>query len=348
MSDKTYRVIQWATGTVGKATLRHFIENPVLELVGVFVTNPEKIGKDAGELVGLPATGVIATNDAEAIVALEADCVLFAPIVTDVDMICRLLRSGKNVISPAGPFVPNKWFEEAGDQIGAACREGGASYHGCGIHPGFSGDILPLTLSRLMNRIDSIEVTEIIDKLRNPMIYTEIMGFGRDPDDLLAKPSRSPDAPKHFYQSMAMVVEGLGKVIEKVTTDLEVAKATQDIPYDTGVIRKGMVGGQHFTWTAWVEGAPFLSYHFYWTMGEHLDPLWENGDSCYRVRIHGDPPLEIRLMGAEAADGRKPFLGLPWTGLLGATAVPAVCDARPGMITHLDLGVLRPRGLVRP
>ncbi len=347
MSQKTYRVIQWATGTVGKATLRHFIENPVLDLVGVYVTNPDKVGRDAGDLVGLPATGVIATNDAEAIVAIEADCVLFAPIVTDVDMICRLLRSGKNVISPAGPFVPNPWFAEAGDKIEAACREGGASFHGCGIHPGFSGDILPLTLARLMNRIDAIEVTEIIDKLRNPMIYTEIMGFGRDPDDLLARPSRSPDAPRHFHQSMALLVEGLGKTIERVTTDLEVAKATQDIPYDTGVIRQGMVGGQHFTWTAWVEGRPFLAYHFYWTMGEHLDPRWDNGDSCYRIRIQGDPPLELRLSGMAAEDGRTPFLGLPWTGLVGATAVPAVCDARPGALTHLDLGVVRPRGLVR-
>jgi hypothetical protein len=33
--------------------------------------------------------------------------------------------------------------------------------------------------------------------------------------------------------------------------------------------------------------------------------------------------------------------------LLGATSVQAVCDAKPGVITHLDLGVLQPRGLVR-
>ena len=51
--------------------------------------------------------------------------------------------------------------------------------------------------------------------------------------------------------------------------------------------------------------------------------------------------------GRREADGRRPFHGLPWTGLLGATAVPAVCDATPGVITHLDLGVVQPRGLVR-
>ena len=62
MTQGKYRVIQWATGTVGKVALKHFIENPVIELVGVYVTNPAKVGKDAGELVGLPPTGVIAPS----------------------------------------------------------------------------------------------------------------------------------------------------------------------------------------------------------------------------------------------------------------------------------------------
>ena len=260
MSQKKYRVIQWATGTVGKVALKHFIENPDIELVGVFVTNSQKIGKDAGELVGLPPTGVIATNDVEKLIALEADCVFFAAIVKDLDLYCRLLRSGKNVISPAGPFIPTQRYRDQFDKLEAACRDGGTSYHGCGIHPGFSGDILPLTLTRLMDRIDRIEVTEVIDKLRNPMIYTEVMGFGRDPDELLAKPSRSAEAPFAFEGSRTMVIEGLGKKLEKLTTRLEVSKATKDIPYTIGpglpggVIRKGTVAGQHFEWTAWVDG----------------------------------------------------------------------------------------------
>lgn len=352
MTQKKYRVIQWATGVVGKTSLKHFIENPVFELAGVLVTNPEKVGKDAGDLVGLPKTGVLATNDAEKIIAMEADCVLFSPIVTNVDTICRLLRSGKNVASVAGPFSPQHYPEHF-EKIEAACREGNSSYHACGIHPGFSGDILPLTLTRLMNRVDHIQIYEFIDKLRNPMVYTEMMGFGRDPEALLAKPSRSPEAPFAFAQSMALVAEGLGKTIEKVTTKLEVATATQDIPYSLGIglpisgtVRKGTVAGQHYEWTAWVEGKPLITYHFYWTMGEHVEPRWDI-DSRYQVVIEGDPPLEVRLMSKPDADGVRPFLGLPWTGLLGATALAAVCEAKPGVVTHIDLGIVQPHGMVR-
>ena len=153
---------------------------------------------------------------------------------------------------------------------------------------------------------------------------------------------------------MRMVVEGLGKTIERLTTKLEVATATQDIPYAlgaglpvSGIIRKGTVAGQHFEWTAWADGKPLMVYHFYWVMGEHVEPQWLHGESCYKVVIKGDPSLEMRLMGGEDANGHRPFLGLPWTGLVGATAVPAVCDAAPGIITHLDLGIVQPRGLVR-
>ncbi|MFP5340341.1 MAG: hypothetical protein ACLGIW_17925, partial [Gammaproteobacteria bacterium] len=325
------------------------IGRPDLQLVGVHAANPDKVGRDAAEPCGYTEpTGVIATNDVEKIIALEADCVLFAPLMSDLDMVCRLLRSGKNVVSPLGPFYPTERHRAMFDKIEAACRDGGTSFHGCGVHPGFSGDILPLTLTRLMDRIDRIQIYEIIDKLRDPMVYIESMGFGRDPAGLLANPSRSSEAPHVFAQSMNMVVHGLGKKIENLTTRLEVATANHDIAYAGGVIRAGTVAGQHYEWTGWVDGAAFITYHFYWMMGYDIEPRWDFGDSRYRVVIEGNPPLELNLSGSKEADGRQPFLGLPWTALLGVTAIPQVCDAEPGVITHLDLGIVQPRGLVRP
>jgi hypothetical protein len=347
MSKPPYRVVQWATGSVGSICLKHFIENDEIDLVGVLVTAPDKIGKDVGNIVGLPPTGLLATDDVEAIVALDADCVVFTPRGQDLDMVCRLLESGKSVISTIGPFYPTERYRSTFDRIDAACQRGGTSFHGCGIYPGFAGDLLPLTLARLMDRIDGIEIWEIADKLRNPSVYIEILGFGRDPSDFLASPSRSPESPYVSEQTMTMVVEGLGKKIEKMTTRFEVAVAKSDIHYPGGVVKAGTVGGQHVEWTAWVDGAPFVKYHWFHVMGDDIEPRWDIGESGYKVVIDGSAPIEMTLRGRPAPDGHPPFLGIEWTAHLAATAVSKVCDAKPGIVTPLDLGIVQPYGLVR-
>ncbi len=348
MRKKPYRVIQWATGKVGQVAIRHFVDNPAYELVGVLVTDPKKVGKDAGSIAGISATGVIATDDVDRIIAMDADCVHFAPLMEDIDMVCRLLRSGKNVVSPLGPFYPTKRYRPQIDRIEAACQEGKVSFHGSGIHPGFAGDLLPLTMVRAMNRIDHIHVYEVIDHLANPSHYIEFMGFGRKPDELLAKPARSPDAPYMFAQSMAMVIESLGKSIDDISTKFEVATADQDIPYPGGVIRAGTTGGQHYEWTAWAEGRPIMTFHCFWIMGfDGLTPKWACGDSGYRVVFEGDPPLTLTLSGPPLPNGRLRYPGLSLTALLGVNVIPNVCDAAPGVITHLDLGIVGPKGLIR-
>lgn len=94
----SYRIIQWGTGNVGRHALRLILERPDYELVGVRVYNPEKVGKDAGELLGVGLIGVQATDDIEAILELDADCVCYTPLGTTLDDyeqplmdVCRLL-----------------------------------------------------------------------------------------------------------------------------------------------------------------------------------------------------------------------------------------------------------------
>jgi 2,4-diaminopentanoate dehydrogenase len=343
-----YRVIQWATGHVGKTAIRHFHANPAFDLVGVLVTNPKKVGADAGAIARIGPIGLAATDDVEAIVAMAADCVHYAPLVHDVAMICRLLRSGKNVVSPLGPFYPTDYSRADFAAIEAAARDGGVSFHGSGIHPGFAGDLLPLTLARIMERIDRIHVTEVIDQLANPSNYIEFFGFGRTPADLLANPGRSPEAPLMFAESMAMVVEGLGKTIERLATSFEVAVATQDIPHPRGIVRAGTVAGQHYEWSAIVDGKPLITFHCFWKLGDtHLEPNWDCGDTGYRIVIEGEPPMELTMAARPRADGYRDFLGLPWTAMAGVNIIPALCAAPPGIVTHFDLGVVGIEGLAR-
>src|SRR5690349_17951885 len=183
MPDKTYRIIQWMTGDVGQVGVRHFADNPVFDLVAVLVHSEDKVGKDAGEIAGIAPIGVTATGDVESIIAMDAACVFYTPIIMDVDTVCRLLRSGKNVVTTSGFFHPTEDFREGGDMIRAACEDAGASFHAGGIHPGYAGDILPLALARIVSRIDTIRVIEVVNVLSDaPLDHIDWLGFGKEKD----------------------------------------------------------------------------------------------------------------------------------------------------------------------
>lgn len=348
MPPKRFRVIQWATGIVGKDAIRHFANNPQFDLVGTWVNDPEKVGKDAGVIAGIPPLGVIATNDINQLISLEADCVYFAPFKQDIALVCRLLRSGKNVVSPLGPYYRTEQFRSDWEAIEQACKDGEATFHGSGIHPGFVGDLLPLTLARVMERIDHIHVDEIVDFQANPSNWITYMGFGRPCDELLSNPSRPPEAVHFFAQSMALVIESLGHSVDDLTTKLEVSGATRDITYPGGIVKKGTVAGQHYEWTAWSGGIPRMTFHTYWIMGhDSLETDWNCGSNGYRIRFEGNPALQVTLSpgapGSPEGGGGK----APWTAMAGLNAIAAICTLPPGFVSHLDLGVVCPPGLMR-
>src|SRR4249920_3209367 len=107
----TLRVVQWTTGNVGKQSVIAIAKNPSLELVGCYAWSPDKVGRDAGELCGTETSGVIATNDVDALLGLQPDCVMYNPKWPDVDELVRILEAGVNVVTTAA-FI-------TGDALGA-------------------------------------------------------------------------------------------------------------------------------------------------------------------------------------------------------------------------------------
>jgi len=87
----TFRVIQWATGGVGRAAIEGVQNHPELELVGCWVHSPDKSGRDVGELVGGGSIGVAATNDVDSLLAMQADCVIYAPMLADHAVVEKIL-----------------------------------------------------------------------------------------------------------------------------------------------------------------------------------------------------------------------------------------------------------------
>ena len=208
MTDtRRYRVVQWATGNIGSHSLRAVIAHPNLDLVGLYVYSEDKAGRDAGELCGVAATGVLATRDIGEILALQPDCVVYMADRMDVDVLCQLLESGVNVVSTRSEFHnPDSLDPETRRRIEAACAQGGSSLHSTGSSPGFITEALPLVLTSLQRRLDHLLIEEFADmsSRNSPELIFDLMGFGRDPDTFDPAASRRtavPPSPGHSRSS---------------------------------------------------------------------------------------------------------------------------------------------------
>jgi hypothetical protein len=164
------RVVQWATGAVGRHAVAAMADHPDLEVMGALVYSDGKAGRDVGELCGIGPIGVTATKDRDEILALDADCVLYmAQGEMDpagaLDDICALLASGKNVISTAvtSLIYPASAGPQVVERLEKSCAEGRASFHATGIEPGWAAEVLPLTMSGLFRHIDSLLVQELLE-----------------------------------------------------------------------------------------------------------------------------------------------------------------------------------------
>jgi hypothetical protein len=344
-----YRVIQWATGNVGRAAIEGILAHPDLELVGVWVHGEAKVGRDAGEICGGDPVGVAATNDADAILTREADCVLYSPLLPQPAEVIRILESGKNVVTPVGWFYP---FGMPGvAELESACRKGGVTLHGTGIHPGGITERFPLMLSALSRNVRHVRAEEFSDirAYRAEGVVREVMLFGKTPEEALRSPMLQL-LGNGFGQSIDMVAAELGFELEaEKRASHEMAVATAPIATPVGVIETGTVAGQRYTWQGTVRGEPVMTVRVNWLMGqEHLDPPWSFGaeGERFEVEITGEPAVHLTFHGLHPPDPHADLernAGIAATAMHCVNAIPAVCEAEPGIRTYLDLPLVSGR-----
>ena len=182
-ADRPIRVIQWTTGNIGKRSLHAIIGRSDMELVGVYAHGADKVGVDAAELAGWPEpTGVTATNDIEALIALKPDACCYNPLWPNIDELTRLLEAGVNVCSSAAWITGGKQTPEDLDRIRKACEKGDSTIFGSGAHPGMT-NMVGMVLSGSCERVDEIRITESVDCSTYESAGTQTaMGFSQDPD----------------------------------------------------------------------------------------------------------------------------------------------------------------------
>lgn len=342
------RVIQWATGGVGRAAIEAVLDHPELELVGCWVHSQAKHGVDVGTIIGREPIGVLATSSVDEVLALDADAVVYAPLIPDRDEVAALLRAGLNVVTPVGWFYPS---EKDGAPLAAACAEGGTTLHGTGINPGGITELHPLMFSALSAKVTFVRGEEFSD-IRTydaPDVVRHIMMFGGPPEEAMGGPMLGL-LSGGFIQSVRMCLDALDfSSSAEIRTSQEVAVATAPISTPIGVIEPGLVAGQRFVWEAYVGEACVVRIAVNWLMGEeHLSPAWTFGPEGERfeVEVQGDPSAFVTIKGWQpetVEEGLVRNPGIVATAVHCVNSIPYVVAADPGIKTYLDLPLIAGR-----
>lgn len=355
----TIRVVEWSTGFLGRMAVDAIDARPELELVGVFVSDPAKVGQDAGRLAGMDRDlGVTATDDRDALLALKPDAIVYTAetetrFMDGIEDFTQFLRAGINVVA-SGPvllqfphgIIPDEMITSLAD----AGREGGASLHVNGIDPGFANDVLPLALTSLSRNIDLIRVGEIADYsvYHQGETMRRLFGFGQSMETLppLLRPG--------------MLAAGWGSVVRQIAAALDVTldeplverherlAAEQDLSVLAMEIPAGTQAAMRFEVVGQVDGKDRIILEHITRTADDQAPDWprpDRGGGCYMVEIEGSPKMHLEL-SYDDASGDHNVAGMLITAMRLVNAVEAVVAAEPGIVYAKDLPMITGRGLL--
>lgn len=351
-----YRVIVWGTGNVGRAALRTVVSNPALELAGVIVSNPSKVGRDAGDLCGLPSQGVAASDDVERTLASGADAVVYAAsgdfrpgeALDDVE---RCLRAGLNLVSTSvyPLYDPTSLPDDMRRRFDDACRAGRSSCFVTGIDPGFISDVVPLLLSGLCEEIHEIRAVELFNYefYDQPDAVRNLVGFGRSLD--YVPPMIAPGIPSMVWGGqIRLMARGLGLELGEIREVVERLPLERDVDNRLGRFERGTQGALRFEVQGFVGGAPKLVIEHVTRICEDIAPHWPKPDraGAHGVRISGRPNIEL-MIHAEDEHGDRAAGGNATAAARIVNSIPFVCEAAPGLLDALSVPLQYGRGLVR-
>jgi hypothetical protein len=335
---------------VGKRSVIAIAANPGLELVGCYAWSPDKIGRDVGELCGIARLGVTATDDVDALLALQPDCVVYNPKWPSIDELVRILGAGVNVVSTAA-FINGRRLGPDRKRLVDACERGGSSLFGSGVNPGFA-ELLGIVMAGVCDRIDKVTVSEAAHTALYDSPETEIpVGFGRPIDDP-ALPAMTADGTAVFGEAVAMVADALGVELDEVVCVAEYAKTPTDLDLGSWRIAAGCVAGIAASWQGRIGGRTVVELNVRWKKAPTLEPDWQIEDG-WLVEVQGLPTVRTKVQFLPPPDFQAKsladfmVLGLIMTAMPAINAIPAVVAAPPGIVSYPDLRLPLPRGLVR-
>ena len=331
------RVIQWTTGKVGKLSMRGVLDDPRLELVGVYAYSEEKAGTDAGELCGRPETGVLATTDIDALLALRADAVIYTPFMADLDHVIRLLDSGLDVISTNLFLNVGGIQGDTKDRLAQACERGNSSLYITGINPGWINTMVT-AMTAVCRDVRCVSVYESADVsvYESPETW-QALGFSL-PEANAAVIEMAKLWLSTFRDSSERMAVALGFVLDDMEFFIEHQTTSEAVDLGWWKLEKDTIAAIRAGWNGKVDGQTVVRSDVAWYLTKKLNGDWEFDDDHYKVVVDGEPGIDTRIkfLPPESWGNHE------WDTMTAMPAVNAVFEVKAapaGILNLKDVGL---------
>ncbi|SRX94393.1 dihydrodipicolinate reductase [Mycobacterium shimoidei] len=345
---RRYRVVHVGTGLTGRQALRAIIDDPVVELVGVKVSTPEKVGVDAGQLCGTTDVGIAATDDTSAVLALAPECVTYCATAVRreeeaIADIAAYLEAGVNVVTFSTiPMVypavaPSEWREV----LESAAQKGNSTFYATGSEPGFISLNIPTALLAGAGRVDSYRMDEYAVDLDKAYpiwdVLHESMGFGK-PDGHVPARIASGKVNKDWETVVRYIADILGFKLDRIELEWETLLAPTDLETALSIIPEGTICAHRWQLAGVIGARPAVAVQYFAAVSSTPWPdRWpkpaREGEGGMVFRVEGSPSMSLELYFEQSATDRvNP--GVAVTAMAAVNAIPDVVDAPAGVIAN--------------
>jgi hypothetical protein len=328
MSDRI-RVIQYGLGPIGCAMARHVLERSGVELVGGVDVDPNKVGKDLGQVIGAERDlGIKVTAKLADVKKIARFDVVLHTTNSYFDLfkpqIIEILEAGYDIVSTAEE-LSFPWLAHTQDaqDIDAVAKRVGKTVLATGVNPGFLMDSLPLNLTAICQRVDRIDVLRLMNASKRRGPFQKKIGCGMTVEEFKKEMAKGRMGHVGLTQSVGMVFDTLGKKLVKFETTVEPVVADKSVKSDFFDVKPGFVRGLKQVARATSPEGEFMTLTFISTLDEP--------NEHDHIKITGKPNLDVTLTGTN---------GDIATIAIAVNAVKRVFKGQPGLMTMRDLPIV--------
>lgn len=323
------RVMLMGLGPIGAAVARQVAARKGLKIVAAVDIDPEKVGKDAGEVIKLgKPLGVKVTADAAAAIKKAKPQVA---VLCTSSSLAKVLPQFETVLKARVPIVSTTeelaypWYSHKAlaRKLDALAKKAKTAVVGTGVNPGFAMDALPITLTGICERVDHIRVDRIQDARIRRLPFQKKIGAGMTPEQFAEKVKEGTVRHVGLTESIAMIGDALGWKLDRITDEIAPKIAEQPVESQFLKVKQGQVCGIIQDGTGYRDGQAVVVLHMEAYLGAP-----ETYDA---VAIQGSPSLQVKAAGG--------FHGDIATASITVNTIPKVLEAAPGLHTMRSLPI---------